>query len=125
MSQSSAYHNYINSMKWRLKRIEAFRHYGRKCSRCGSARRLEVHHVTYIDFGNEPMEALAVLCVHCHRDEHGLPPLRSKKRKPKPEKRVVIPQDSISHHEWVARKKLAEKNIRRHYETDAFIPSNM
>jgi len=37
---------------------------------CGSRVRLQVHHKTYVRFGNERMGDLVTLCESCHAKEH-------------------------------------------------------
>lgn len=64
------YYEYMNSWSWRRKREEAFQHYGRKCSICGSCYELRVHHRSYMNLGHEPMEDLQVLCQDCHNNLH-------------------------------------------------------
>ena len=41
-----------------------------KCERCGSSKRLQVHHKNYKSFGDEMPWDLMVLCRECHRKEH-------------------------------------------------------
>lgn len=68
-----AYREYLESDHWRQLRTEAFRVLGRKCSRCPSTCRLQVHHVVY----RWPWESakicdLLILCRPCHESEHGI-----------------------------------------------------
>jgi hypothetical protein len=47
---------------------------GHKCNRCGSLKKLQVHHKTYFHKGREIYfmgQDLEVLCDHCHAKEHG------------------------------------------------------
>lgn len=62
----------------RQRKIEAA---GRQCERCGEHARhwfgdawvgLQVHHLTYERISHEDLADLEVLCVACHRVEHGL-----------------------------------------------------
>ena len=49
----------------------AIEHYGRKCARCGSKKRLTVHHRHYRAIGYEkPVEDIVLLCGKCHEDLH-------------------------------------------------------
>lgn len=64
------YAAYLNSFDWARKREQAFAHHGRKCS-CGRKDMLVVHHLSYINLGDEPMEDLQVLCEDCHNIIHG------------------------------------------------------
>jgi len=73
---------YLASPAWKKKRQEAFKSHGRTCQRCGKrARRLHVHHKTYRRLFREEMADLEVLCIPCHKKEHGVPLKRRKKRK--------------------------------------------
>lgn len=65
------YQLYLQSDHWTGLRLEAFRKYGRKCSRCPVKHSLEVHHVRY----RYPWESCSVgdvviLCHWCHQLEH-------------------------------------------------------
>ena len=47
---------------------------GHKCNRCGSGKKLQVHHKTYFHKGREIYfmnQDLEVLCDQCHAKEHG------------------------------------------------------
>ncbi len=69
------YYEYIQSNEWMYtaERIKI----QRRCQECSSEKRLEVHHLTYKNLGNEQPDDLLVLCHRCH----------SKKR-PKKVKRI-------------------------------------
>lgn len=69
-SRKERYIEYINSSEWKLKREEAFKYYGKKCSQCGSEKLLHVHHNTYKNFRHEEMKDLNVLCEVCHMALH-------------------------------------------------------
>jgi len=63
---------YLGSKEWKNKRLKAFAHHGKECACCGSADKLEVHHVSYITYnrrgkGKELMKELIPLCQlhHC------------------------------------------------------------
>lgn len=66
------YQAYLLSAEWAKCREAAFQVYGRKCSRCGKTRRLEVHHrgADYRRLGRERVEDLEVLCGDCHDHAH-------------------------------------------------------
>lgn len=65
------YQDYLESDKWRRKRNERIRKDGYRCVRCGTAKNLCVHHVTYIRLGNEDVDDdLVTLCMKCHEDVH-------------------------------------------------------
>lgn len=67
---SKNYLDYIHSEQWRLKRREALKHYGYRCSNCGTKKRLDVHHLTYDRFKNERLSDLMILCRPCHDLAH-------------------------------------------------------
>lgn len=64
------YHEYIKSSEWKRKRKLALQNANWKCEKCDSysfrGRFLEVHHKTYANLGDEPLEDLIVLCNTCH-----------------------------------------------------------
>ena len=62
--------DYIASPAWQEKRKMVLERDGYCCVRCGSAKNLDVHHLTYEHFGNEPMEDLITLCRKCHGTVH-------------------------------------------------------
>lgn len=62
-----AYIEYIRSPRWRAKRQQAFKFYGKKCYACRQRKRvMHVHHLTYARLGHEQMSDLMVLCKECH-----------------------------------------------------------
>jgi 5-methylcytosine-specific restriction endonuclease McrA len=63
---SPQYLGYIRSAAWRGRRTAALIRAGHRCQVCGAKKRLEVHHVTYQNLGNERDEDLTVLCWQCH-----------------------------------------------------------
>lgn len=72
MSWKSRHKAYLLSPEWALKRQEIFDERGKACEECGVGERLHVHHLTYANLGNEPLEDLQILCADCHRASHGL-----------------------------------------------------
>lgn len=44
----------------------------KSCSNCRSKYRLQVHHITYENVGNEKPEDVAILCGKCHQLHHDL-----------------------------------------------------
>ena len=63
------YEDYLRTVWWKALRMQVRKERGR-CARCGSAKRLEVHHLNYTRLGREPREDLEVLCRTCHGDHH-------------------------------------------------------
>jgi hypothetical protein len=65
------YLEYINnSAEWKLKKAEVFSFKGKSCERCGSKKRIHVHHGTYERLFNEELTDLFVLCKPCHNKYH-------------------------------------------------------
>jgi hypothetical protein len=61
---------YLHSPLWRLRRRIWIIRAGGRCQRCGSRRRLTIHHRTYQRLGHERRADVTVLCWHCHRRHH-------------------------------------------------------
>lgn len=60
------YQQYISSAAWYAKREERRAIDKNRCRTCGISDALEVHHVTYDNFGDESMSDLITLCKQCH-----------------------------------------------------------
>jgi len=61
------YHKYIASQSWKEKRRQRLEIDGHKCVVCKSDQRLEVHHLTYENLGNEDvLHDLVTACHDCH-----------------------------------------------------------
>ena len=71
--RSLPYDEYLKTRHWKDFRKLALDHHGSKCNRCESVSRLQVHHKTYANLGNEQLGDVEILCKSCHRAEHGLP----------------------------------------------------
>ena len=65
------YEKYINSWQWKDKSDYVKYLRGNKCEKCGSKKKLQVHHLNYKSIGNEGDEDLMLLCNKCHGGEHG------------------------------------------------------
>ena len=65
------YRKYLGSKEWAEKRAQViFRDRG-NCTICRvKMRGLQVHHKTYVRFGNELLEDLTTLCPACHEAVH-------------------------------------------------------
>lgn len=75
------YERYINSEEWQAKREQRMALDNHTCQICGLQRSpLQVHHLSYAHFGNEPMGDLITVCKTCHEIitdiENGLSELR-------------------------------------------------
>ena len=55
---------------WLRVRVRILNLRGEKCEKCGAEERLDVHHLTYENFGFEKDEDLQILCQNCHRAVH-------------------------------------------------------
>jgi len=107
---SKGYLEYIQSPKWKKKRLMALIHYGEKCDKCGANKRLDVHHLTYERFGKELLADLQILCRKCHDAVHAIKdhvkgiqkPKKSKKKKKKvkfkPTRKTPIQVFNQKHH---------------------------
>lgn len=69
--RSLLYMVYLRSQLWRLRRRIWILRAGGRCQRCGSRRRLTIHHRTYRRLGHERRADVTVLCWNCHRRHHG------------------------------------------------------
>ena len=58
---------------WAAIRARAILAAQRRCSRCGFAGRLEVHHPTQLSQGGTHEQRLSVLCRVCHLKQHHKP----------------------------------------------------
>lgn len=67
----SKYQKYLKSKEWSDIRNDLFHVRGRACERCGSAKNLQIHHITYRNVFKEEPEDLEILCASCHMKEHG------------------------------------------------------
>lgn len=61
---------YINSPKWKAKRQMVLERDNFRCRKCGTGKNLDVHHITYENIGNEPLDDLVTLCRNCHEEVH-------------------------------------------------------
>lgn len=87
------YHEYIRSEEWAEKRNLVYLRANGYCEADGCVRRAsQVHHKTYDNLGDEPLEDLEALCHRCHLNRH--PDAAKKDRK----ERVRCPLCRWSHH---------------------------
>lgn len=72
MIYNKEYFIYINSNKWKHKKVEVFGLKGRKCQRCSSDEKIHVHHACYDRFGGDEdiLNDLFILCENCHNIYH-------------------------------------------------------
>ena len=64
---------YINSAEWHKKRALVLSRDNNQCQHCGSTEFLHVHHLSYKNFKDEPLEDLVTLCKYCHARVHNKP----------------------------------------------------
>lgn len=70
-TREEEYRAYMRSERWRALRRKVIERDGDRCKLCRRSRRkLEVHHLTYVRFGRERLEDLALICQRCHSTEH-------------------------------------------------------
>jgi 5-methylcytosine-specific restriction endonuclease McrA len=70
MATTAEYRQYLLSPEWDDRRRTALRRAGYRCEKCGKAKPLQVHHLTYERIFNEPQADLQALCFSCHRWIH-------------------------------------------------------
>lgn len=64
------YNDYMASDMWQDIRERVFRRDEYKCRKCGTAKNLCVHHITYEHLGYEKGADLITLCKECHKKVH-------------------------------------------------------
>lgn len=73
---------YYSSTAWAKIKTDLFFLRGKRCEVCGSYKQIQVHHLTYENFGgNEEPNDLVILCSDCHQKEHGLKRLDARDRR--------------------------------------------
>ena len=66
-------HHRAHQRGWAAIRARAISAARRRCSRCGFAGKLEVHHPTQLSQGGTHAQALEVVCRVCHLKQHHKP----------------------------------------------------
>ena len=67
----SEYKQYLKSKHWKNKKREFLSVQGKRsyaCYLCHKRTKLEIHHITYENLGNEPLADLILLCRKCHQE---------------------------------------------------------
>ena len=67
--KKNKYHKYLKSYKWKQKRKQIFREYGKRCWKCGRKLKIQVHHKTYRRLGKEKKRDLKPYCSDCHEEK--------------------------------------------------------
>ena len=71
ISETPAYHAYLQTEAWLVRRKLALAAAGYRCQLCNGTVGLNVHHRTYDHIYNETLADLTVLCGACHSKFHG------------------------------------------------------
>lgn len=67
------YNQYVKSERWALKREIYFAKKGKWCKACLTRTGpIALHHMSYVNFGREPISDLIGLCHKCHREVHSI-----------------------------------------------------
>lgn len=64
------YQEYLQTEEWKETRLKALKRADFKCQVCNKSDKLNVHHRTYENRGNEQNKDLTVLCEDCHKLYH-------------------------------------------------------
>ena len=64
------YLTYLKSEEWRSKRSAVLKRDGGVCQGCRNASATEIHHITYENLFQEPLEDLISYCQPCHKKAH-------------------------------------------------------
>ena len=66
-----SYRDYMNSEHWQQVRQIVFERDNWQCRRCGTAKDLRVHHISYAHLGRpEELDDVITLCDNCHYQVH-------------------------------------------------------
>ena len=66
----STYYEYLNTEHWKNIKQIMYKKYRYECCVCGSHFGVSIHHKTYKNVGNEPLEDLVYMCRSCHKLYH-------------------------------------------------------
>ena len=75
------YEAYMESSAWKERAAACFSRDNGRCRLCDSTHKLQAHHRTYKNLGNEPPEDLTTLCGRCHMKFHGIVGNRPKRER--------------------------------------------
>jgi hypothetical protein len=64
------YKVYIKSKYWERRKNRYYQKYGRRCAVCKSTKFIDLHHIVYGGYGNEPDQNLIPLCKDHHTAFH-------------------------------------------------------
>jgi len=71
-NRNQPYAKYLRTDHWKSFRAKVLDQRGMKCSECGIAKKIQVHHLHYRNLGHELMSDVEVLCKTCHQKRHGV-----------------------------------------------------
>lgn len=84
VKKRSEYRKHLKSDRWKQIRQRVMERAGYVCEQDECARTaVHVHHETYKNFGDEPLEDLLALCHRCHQAQHPDRPLGRVRREKK------------------------------------------
>jgi hypothetical protein len=67
VAEPFSYQRYLASREWGKRKNSVRMRSGGICERCREAKATAVHHLTYANIGNEPLEDLQHVCGPCHQ----------------------------------------------------------
>lgn len=128
MSIKQEYYKSLQDNKWKVKRQEILKRDNYKCTVCGSAKDLAVHHQYY--YSNKflkaweyPNDCLITVCSECHEKYHQTCEVLKKKyfRKPKQKKKKKKKQQKQTVKDWSKTKIMkdamkVEREIKNKYK---------
>ena len=76
------YKEYLNSEHWKKFRKETYSK-RKRCQKCSSKKKLNIHHITYVNIWKETQDDVLVLCNECHFRGHKKPQFIKKMREGK------------------------------------------
>jgi hypothetical protein len=66
LAWKECYYKYLLSDEWKEKRDIAYKRFSYRCAICNSDNKINAHHRTYENVGDESQDDLTVLCEKCH-----------------------------------------------------------
>jgi hypothetical protein len=64
------YWEYLNSSHWKAFKKAYYTKFPKRCMKCKSITKLNLHHKTYIRLGKENFTDVKCLCENCHEKTH-------------------------------------------------------
>ncbi len=71
-SSYNKYYTYLNSDEWKEKRKLVLQRDNNMCQICKVNKAVDIHHLSYINLYNEPLDDLQALCRNCHTQVHAV-----------------------------------------------------